>query len=141
MSIEDERRDNLDRPDRHNINPANRPSHMQEVAAHVNESVPTHPLLNPESKHYDDDDEGLSFIEQFEEDHTVRQVLSWAIINVEKYMYRQNKKGQKTSDLKKIETYSKYMDVLIKLSQGGYSDMLVMRAYRKEGIIWCYKFN
>ena len=139
MSKEEELRDNIDRPARHNINPANRPSHMQEIAAHCNDEMTTHPLLNPNSKHYDDD-EGMSFIEEFEEDHTVRQVLSWAIINVEKYMYRQNKKGQKASDLEKIETYSKYMNVLIKLSQEGYSDMLVMRAYKKEGISYSYKF-
>ena len=137
MSKEEELLDNVDRPDRHNINPANRPSHMQERAAHLNDELPKHPLLNAKAGHYDDDDD-KSFIEQFEEDHTVRQVLSWCIITVEKYMYRQNKKGQKMSDGEKIDDYSAYMTVLIKLSQEGYSDMIVKRAYKKEKMEWNY---
>ncbi len=129
--------DNTDDPNRHNIGGSmNRPPRSIDPEAPRNKGLKVHPLLNPNSKHYDDGKK--TTIEVFEEEHTVRQLLNWALLNAEKYMHRQDRKGQKESDLEKIETYKNYMVVLVGLSKKGYADMVCKRAYEKENIEWSY---
>ena len=70
-----------------------------------------HPLLNPESnKHYNSSDK--TCIEEMEEIFTVDEMISYCKVNIFKYEFRKDIKGQKESDLKKIETYKNYLKFL-----------------------------
>ena len=79
-----------------------------------------HPLINPNSKHYDAG--GKTAIEELEEMLTIREMIGFCKGNIFKYEYRAEHKGQKESDFKKIQTYKDYLDLLegvYYLSQAG----------------------
>lgn len=73
-----------------------------------------HPLINPDSKHYES--EGKSAIEELEERLSLTEMIGACQFNIFKYTYRQDKKGQRESDLKKIETYVNYLKFLESLA-------------------------
>ncbi len=99
-----------------------------------------HVLIDSQSPHYDDD-EGKTAIESLEEVLTVAEMRGYCKGNIFKYKYRQDKKGQKSSDLIKIVKYSNYLQELTKLKfmDGVNDSMLTKRAWKLAGIKWEYK--
>lgn len=69
-----------------------------------------HPLINKDSVHYEA--EGKPAIELLEEQLTVVEMIGFCRGNIFKYKYRADHKGQKESDMKKIETYENYLKLL-----------------------------
>lgn len=65
-----------------------------------------HPLLNPDSKHYD---QGTPTIQKMEQEFSLTQMLAFAVINNFKYIDRMGYKGQKESDEKKAKSYEDYV--------------------------------
>ena len=97
----------------------------------------THPLINPESKHYEKD--GKQSIQHIEGELTVDEMIGACTFNIMKYTLRLNTKGQKEADLKKIETYQNYKELLLDIKNSchcGY--MVVSYAYRFCGIELSY---
>jgi len=70
-----------------------------------------HPLLNPKSFHYLDENKKTT-IEKMEEELTVNEQLGWCKGNIFKYTDRQDRKGQKDSDIEKIADFERYFDFL-----------------------------
>jgi len=70
-----------------------------------------HPLLNSDSRHYDNDGD-MPDIYYMEKDFPVLGMIYWCKGNIYKYKARQDKKGQKEGDLKKIRTYENYINLL-----------------------------
>lgn len=96
-----------------------------------------HPLINPDSSHYDDPN-GLTAIEMLEEVLTVQEMIGYCKGNIFKYEYRKHKKGQTASDIQKIKTYVKYLDVLFPLLD--YTNMVsVKKAFENSGLKFKYK--
>lgn len=98
-----------------------------------------HPLLNRHSPHYDHQE--TTGIEQLESRYSVDYAIGWSELNIFKYRLRQDHKGEKSSDLKKIETYKAYLSLLRdmkRLANVGQLDIKV--AYRMLGIEMIYKF-
>jgi len=92
-----------------------------------------HPLINPESTHYVKD--GRQSIQDIEEELTVAGMIAACTFNIMKYELRLDAKGQKESDLKKIQTYKNYRDLLrMMLEKLDYHDLIVSEAYRICGI-------
>lgn len=69
-----------------------------------------HPLINPQSSHYDTEDK--TAIELLEEQTTVTEMIGFCKANIFKYEYRKAHKGQKEDDEVKIATYENYLQVL-----------------------------
>ena len=69
-----------------------------------------HPLINKDSKHYDTDKKIA--IQELEKEISVIEMIGFCKANIFKYNFRQDDKGQKDSDLKKIGTYEKYLELL-----------------------------
>jgi len=98
-----------------------------------------HPLLNKNAKHYQNDNK--TAIEDFEERYTIIQLLSWAEITINKYEYRKDKKGQKESDLEKIQDYKRYVALLKQIIKTN-SNLMFEKAkiaYQRAGIEIEYK--
>ena len=91
-----------------------------------------HSLLNNNSKHYDAG--GKTAIEQLEEMLTIREMIGFCKGNIFKYEYRADYKGQKDSDLQKIQTYRNYLDFLYTLVGIYEEDTQVKEIYIREGI-------
>lgn len=94
-----------------------------------------HPLINPESSHYDD--EKKTAIEELEEQLNLVEMMGACRFNIFKYKYRQDKKGQKQADLKKIETYENYLKFLESIEK-----QLFERAHNKclhDAALWKVK--
>lgn len=93
-----------------------------------------HPLLNAKSSHYDKN--GEPAIKGLEKEQTVIEQIGWCKGNIYKYKYRQDHKGQKESDLEKIEDYTRYKNFLCELRiHNQYIEvMTVSDAYRHLGI-------
>lgn len=71
-----------------------------------------HPLLNPNSKHYQK--EGCKpAIQELEEQLNIYECLGYARGNIIKYSYRIDQKGQVKSDAEKLKTYEKYFYFLL----------------------------
>lgn len=73
-----------------------------------------HPLLNPNSTHYHKKEQ-KSAIELLEQELSLAECIGYAKGNIIKYRYRLETKGQKESDLTKLESYIKYLSWLIGL--------------------------
>ena len=70
-----------------------------------------HPLINQQvGKHYGDYKSNDIF--EIEKELTVAEMIGACKFNILKYASRQDKKGQKESDLKKIKTYQDYLELL-----------------------------
>lgn len=92
-----------------------------------------HPLINPESKHYVHD--GKQSIFEIEESISVDEMIGACTFNIMKDRRRLETKGQKSADLKKIETYRNYRDLLLDMKNKhdcGY--MFVRDAYGFCGV-------
>lgn len=76
--------------------------------------LPLHPLINPNSPHYDGDNR-KSAIEELEEVMTVYKMIGACEFNIFKYEYRKERKGVKEEDEYKIKTYRDYRQLLIDL--------------------------
>ena len=99
-------------------------------------SKPLHPLINPNSKHYDG--EQKSAIEILEEQLTVNEMIGACKFNIFKYGYRKDAKGQKASDIEKIHTYIMYQELLESLS-ARYQDVIVSDAFEYSGLEFRYR--
>ena len=82
-----------------------------------------HPLLNKSSTHYSQD--GKSAIKELEKLLSVDQMIGFCRASIFKYEFRKDLKGQKDSDLVKIETYKNYLTVLETCSYSARSVKLV----------------
>ena len=98
----------------------------------------THPLINPDSIHYEQN--GKQSIQYIEEKLTVDEMIGACSFNIMKYGLRLNTKGQIASDLKKIATYQAYKSLLLDMRNEhkcGY--ILVVYAYKLCGVEVSYK--
>jgi len=73
--------------------------------------VDTHPLLNPDSKHYNMFD-GLESIEILEAVMTTEELMAWCRGNIYKYRLRLGNKDDVSKEVKKIQTYEAYYKYL-----------------------------
>ena len=83
---------------------------MVEVATASRPRIP-HPLLNPDSKHYQMVD-GVEAIERMEQMYSVEDLMAWAKISAMKYRLRIGKKDETGKEVTKIlgfEAYYKYL--------------------------------
>lgn len=82
-----------------------------EVIERKQECNKTHPLLNPDSKHYSmvDDVEAIARMEQM---YSKEELAVWAKITAMKYRLRIGNKEDVTKESKKIETYEAYYTYL-----------------------------
>ena len=97
-----------------------------------------HPLINKNSKHYDQ--EGETAIEKFEAKATIREAIGACKFNLTKYNYRKYHKGQAAEDEIKIMTYYNYKVELLALLQTGLTDdSIVKHAWKDVGIQWAYR--
>ena len=71
-----------------------------------------HPLINSDSPHYKVVD--VEAIELMEKIFTVEELKAWAKITAMKYRLRIGKKDNIEKEVKKIKTYEKYYDYLVK---------------------------
>ena len=94
-------------------------------------SKPLHPLINPNSKHYDR--EYRSAIEILEERLTINEMIGACKFNIIKYGYRKEAKGQKASDIEKIKTYQDYKQLLENLDER-YLNVIVSEAFKYSGL-------
>ena len=96
-----------------------------------------HPLVNSNSHHYLIN--GKQAIQTIEEQLTVTEMIGACKFNISKYRQRLETKGQKESDLKKIETYQNYLSLLEEmLHTHDINHMIVIDAYRQCGINLTY---
>jgi len=105
------------------------------------QKLPIHPLINPDSPHYDSI-EGLDpAIQRFERDETVKDLMAWAKITKRKYddPGRANK-GQQDKDIRKSKTYGDYYEMLrsLVLKEPEFKDMYAQDVYTKLNIYWRY---
>lgn len=105
-------------------------------AEHCVAKLPLHPLINPKSSHYDNGKK--TAIEELEEELTVQEMIGYCKGNIKKYSYRLEEKGQKESDLIKIQTYEAYLRVLL-LIYSGYMALQVKMALTLAGIKFRYR--
>lgn len=68
---------------------------------------PQHPLLNPDSKHYEMIG-GVQAIELLEAMYTVDELMAWAKLNAMKYRLRIGDKDDPEKEIAKIKTYEAY---------------------------------
>jgi len=73
--------------------------------------VVAHPLLNPESKHYNMFD-GKEAIEILEAIMTTTELMAWCRGNIYKYRLRLGSKDDVFKEVKKIQTYEAYYKFL-----------------------------
>ena len=73
--------------------------------------VDTHPLLNPDSNHYNMFD-GLESIEILEAVMTTKELMAWCRGNIYKYRLRLGNKDDVSKEVKKIQTYEAYYKYL-----------------------------
>lgn len=72
-----------------------------------------HPLLNPDSKHYEIWS-GTQAVEMMERMFSDEELIAWCKVTIMKYRLRIGKKDAIESDAKKIATYEAYLDYLQK---------------------------
>lgn len=105
-------------------------------AEHCVAKLPLHPLINPKSSHYDNGKK--TAIEELEEELTVQEMIGYCKGNIKKYSYRLEEKGQKESDLIKIQTYEAYLRVL-KSIYAIHRSFIVKSAFAIAGIKFRYR--
>lgn len=99
--------------------------------------IPLHPLINAASTHYDTDKR--SAIEELEEELTVAEMIGACKFNIFKYEFRQDAKGQKEADIKKIETYKNYLRLLEYLDLISSDLFTVAEAMKADGLKYRYR--
>jgi len=96
-----------------------------------------HPLINKSSTHYDTQDKPA--IQLLEEQLSVAAMAGFVEGNIFKYKHRQDHKGQRESDNKKIDTYENYFNIIKMLLHKGYKSQTVTWALKCEEISYEYK--
>lgn len=98
-----------------------------------------HPLINKSSMHYNSAEK--TAIEMMEEMFTVNEMVAFCEVNIFKYNYRKDHKGQLNSDIAKIATYQNYLLLLRQLKNGRYLEGVtsVKLAYKINDIEMEYK--
>ena len=98
-----------------------------------------HPLINPDSSHYEDE-EGKVAIEEMEKETSICKMIGFCDCSIFKYEWRKDKKGQMRSDIMKIKTYEAYRESLFDLLAAGVENTIsVHRAWEIVGKKWRYK--
>jgi len=92
-----------------------------------------HPLEKYQPQHYS---QGTSAIKELEKQLSVAAMTGFCEGNIFKYEYRQDNKGQKESDIKKIKVYKAYLDELKVLLHKGHAKLTVSHAFEIEGIVY-----
>lgn len=80
-------------------------------AAPAQGEKPLHPLINPNSQHYERAD-GRVAIQELEEQLSVTQMIGFCKANIFKYEFRKFDKGALAADEEKIKTYEAYLELL-----------------------------
>ena len=96
-----------------------------------------HPLINPESSHYQSG--GKVAIEEMEKILTVFEMIGYCKGNIFKYEFRKELKGALEADEKKIETYKNYqreLEDMLYLSLGNHKVCDAIKLTRRE---WAWK--
>ena len=96
-----------------------------------------HPLINPESSHYQSG--GKVAIEEMEKKLTVIKMIGYCEGNIFKYEFRKELKGALEADEKKIETYSNYLRELNDMNYLSLGHFLVCDAIRITKREWAYR--
>ena len=99
-------------------------------------SKPLHPLVNKNSKHYDNGEK--TAIERIEEKNTVCQMIGACTYNILKYSYRQDAKGQKVEDIEKIKTFQEYKKLLESIDEK-FKDKIVSDVFEYVGLEFRYR--
>jgi len=73
--------------------------------------TPTHPLLNPDSRHYEMIG-GQEAIQEMEKLFTVEELMAWAKITAMKYRLRIGKKDDPLKEIAKIKSFEAYYSFL-----------------------------
>ena len=99
-----------------------------------------HPLIDPTQSHYNNED-GTNSIKDTEDKYNMCKVIGFCQINIDKYTKRLDKKGQKESDLVKIQNYKNYLKVLEDIAKKyPYLEYgSVSMAFKTVGINYRYK--
>jgi|GEM_PF-4772154 len=98
-----------------------------------------HPLLNENSKHYEQNDKVA--IEELEKKLTVKEMIGFCKGSIFKYDFRKDFKGQREDDMKKRKTYIKYLALLSSISSVENDSMYVIDVFKKERINLQYQNN
>lgn len=100
---------------------------------------PLHPLINPDSPHYDKED-GKVAIEELEKELSIREMIGFVKGNIFKYKWRMGAKDSEQKETRKIETYVAYQNELYGLLPLGIDDRIsVYQAWEIAGKEWQYK--
>ena len=100
-----------------------------------------HPLLNPNSPHYETED-GKVAIEEMEKVTNICKMIGFCDCSIFKYTFRKGRKGEKVDDLFKIDTYYAYKYELEELLTMGVSaDTSVAKGWEITGKQWAYRLN
>ena len=85
-----------------------------------------HPLINPESTHYQMID-GVESVERLEQMYTRTQMLAWACVTAMKYRMRIGNKDDSNKEAVKIRTYEDYYKYLATMTDSEYELSVVSR--------------
>ena len=105
--------------------------------------IEVHPLLNPDSPHYETPD-GKICIEELEKKMKINDMIGWCIGSVGKYNCRLGQKDAIEKEKRKIITYNNYHLQLIALQDqiGGYvsgAELSVAKGWERIGKKWNYR--
>jgi hypothetical protein len=99
-----------------------------------------HPLINKNSSYYNEPGKKAG-IEQFEEEYSVKELLSWSKITAHKYRLEGRKgKGEVEKDIIKLATYKNYFNMLQNLidTYPQVAEMSAEKAYKHANLKWRY---
>lgn len=96
-----------------------------------------HPLLNPDSAHYQDGKKVA--IEEMERELSVREMIGYCKGNIFKYAFRKELKGALEADEKKIATYEAYLKLLKDLASLSLENHKVSDALRMTKRVYAYR--
>lgn len=98
-----------------------------------------HPLLNPNSTHYENDKEVA--IQEMEKDMSVIEMIGYCKGNIRKYEFRKFNKGALEADEEKIRTYEAYMKVLKDMASLSLENHFVADALKMTKREYAYRQN
>lgn len=96
-----------------------------------------HPLILKESSYYDNPN-GKTSIEAREGELTVTEMIGVCKFNIAKYKTRKDKKGQLENDLKKLQAYEAYLNLLLRINSS-LRDLTVKEAYKASNMKIVYR--
>ena len=77
----------------------------------------THPLLNPDSPHYQMVD-GVEAIERMEQMFSLKELMAWSLISSFKYRLRIGAKDDPSKEIAKIKSFEAYYTYLENILKG-----------------------